>query len=73
MSVVDEEDAELARLRTELEAVQAEFGVTVTSAFPGTNPDATEHDRLRAIIDSLRVIGEEIRNGTLEVVTEYED
>ncbi len=64
---------QLAALRAELAGVEDEFGLEVVSIFPGSDPDVTEVTVLRSLIPSVRAVGEELRNGTLEVVTEFED
>ncbi len=64
---------QLAALRAELAGVEDEFGLEVVSIFPGSDPDVTEATVLRSLIPSVRAVGEELRNGTLEVVTEFED
>lgn len=62
------EGATVAELQAELAAVEKEYGVTITSVFPGTDPNTSEEALLRELIRSLRAVGEEWKSGTLEVV-----
>ncbi len=59
---------EVSGLQAQLAAIEAEYGLTVVSIFPGTDPNSTEADVLRTLIPSVRQVGEEIKKGKLQVV-----